>query len=81
MPTFKGQVTEEQIVSLVAYIKSLSGVTGTSAAPAPAAGPGPGTSANTSGANSTAAPRADRGATNTQGSNPNAPGSSSNVNR
>jgi cytochrome c oxidase subunit II len=26
MPTFKGQVTEEQIVSLVAYIKSLSGV-------------------------------------------------------
>lgn len=27
MPTFKGQVTEEQIVSLVAYIKSLSGVT------------------------------------------------------
>lgn len=29
MPTFKGQVTEEQLVSLVAYIKSLSGVTGT----------------------------------------------------
>src|SRR5688572_125967 len=26
MPTFKGQVTEEQLVSLVAYIKSLSGV-------------------------------------------------------
>ncbi len=25
MPTFKGQVTEEQLVSLVAYIKSLSG--------------------------------------------------------
>jgi cytochrome c oxidase subunit 2 len=38
MPTFKGQVTEEQLVSLVAYIKSLSGVTTTtSAAPAPAA--------------------------------------------
>lgn len=34
MPTFKGQVTEEQLVSLVAYIKSLSGVTGTTAAPA-----------------------------------------------
>jgi cytochrome c oxidase, subunit II len=31
MPTFKGQVTEEQLVSLVAYIKSLSGVTGTTA--------------------------------------------------
>ena len=28
MPTFKGQVTEEQLVSLVAYIKSLSGTTG-----------------------------------------------------
>jgi cytochrome c oxidase subunit 2 len=30
MPTFKGQVTEEQLLALVAYIKSLSGVTGTS---------------------------------------------------
>jgi cytochrome c oxidase subunit II len=28
MPTFKGQVTEEQLVSLVAYIKSLSGNAG-----------------------------------------------------
>jgi hypothetical protein len=28
MPTFKGQVTEEQLIGLVAYIKSLSGVTG-----------------------------------------------------
>lgn len=42
MPTFKGQVTEEQLVSLVAYIKSLSGDTsatqsGSTAAPAPAA--------------------------------------------
>lgn len=37
MPTFKGQVTEEQLVSLVAYIKSLSGDTSaTSSAPAPA---------------------------------------------
>jgi cytochrome c oxidase subunit II len=36
MPTFKGQVTEEQLVALVAYIKSLSGVTGTAATPAPA---------------------------------------------
>lgn len=35
MPTFKGQVTEEQLVSLVAYIKSLSGDTsGTSKASA-----------------------------------------------
>ena len=49
MPTFKGQVTEEQLVSLVAYIKSLSGVTGTSAAAAPAA--------NASAANTNSAPR------------------------
>ncbi|REJ79401.1 MAG: cytochrome c oxidase subunit II [Acidobacteria bacterium] len=39
MPTFKGQVTEEQLVALVAYIKSLSGdASATTAAPsAPAA--------------------------------------------
>ncbi|HXF42798.1 MAG TPA: cytochrome c oxidase subunit II [Pyrinomonadaceae bacterium] len=30
MPTFKGQVTEEQLMYLVAYIKSLSGVTANS---------------------------------------------------
>lgn len=36
MPTFKGQVTEEQLVQLVAFIKSLSGVTGTTT-PAPVA--------------------------------------------
>jgi cytochrome c oxidase subunit 2 len=44
MPTFKGQVTEEQLNALVAYVKSLSGVTGTSsssstAAPANTAAP------------------------------------------
>lgn len=43
MPTFKGQVTEEQLVSLVAYIKSLSGVAGAS---------------TTTGMSSTAAPAA-----------------------
>ncbi len=72
MPTFKGQVTEEQLVSLVAYIKSLSGVTGTATSPAPA----PPASNSTS--NSTTAPRADRGNANTQGSNPNAPAGNSN---
>jgi cytochrome c oxidase subunit II len=36
MPTFKGQVTEEQLVGLVAYIKSLSGVTGTTSSTAQA---------------------------------------------
>jgi len=40
MPTFKGQVTEEQLLALVAYIKSLSGVTDTGGQPvAPAATP------------------------------------------
>ncbi|MDM7922822.1 MAG: cytochrome c oxidase subunit II [Pyrinomonadaceae bacterium] len=49
MPTFKGQVTEEQLVSLVAYIKSLSGVTGNTAAQpaAPAANTSAGTGSNT----------------------------------
>jgi cytochrome c oxidase subunit 2 len=28
MPTFKGQVTEDQLVSLIAYIKSIAGQTG-----------------------------------------------------
>ncbi len=70
MPTFKGQVTEEQLVSLVAYIKSLSGVTGTTSTPAPAPA-----------ANSAAPagpPKADRGNTNPEGSNPNAPRANSN---
>jgi len=49
MPTFKGQVTEEQLVSLVAYIKSLSGVTGTATTPmsSPASAPGSSTNSNT----------------------------------
>jgi cytochrome c oxidase subunit 2 len=37
MPTFKGQVTEEQLNGLVAYIKSLSPNAGTAPAAAPAA--------------------------------------------
>jgi cytochrome c oxidase subunit 2 len=32
MPTFKGQVTEDQLVQLIAYIKSLAGKEGQSAA-------------------------------------------------
>lgn len=72
MPTFKGQVTEEQLVSLVAYIKSLSGVTGTTSTPAAAP------AASNSASNSNTAPRADRGNANTQGSNPNAPAANSN---
>ncbi len=70
MPTFKGQVTEEQLLALVAYIKSLSGVTG----PTSSAGDA-GARQTASNTNSAAAPRrADRGNSNTQGSNPNAPG-------
>ncbi len=40
MPTFKGQVTEEQLTSLVAYIKTLGGTSAGSVAPAtPATAP------------------------------------------
>jgi cytochrome c oxidase subunit 2 len=78
MPTFKGQVTEEQLVSLVAYIKSLSGNTSGSGNTTTTTS----TNTNSGGRNNvmssstntgTVAPRADRGQTNTQGSNPNAP--------
>ena len=71
MPTFKGQVTEEQLVSLVAYIKSLSGVTGPTSSAGDA---GTRQAANSNTEASTVAPRADRGSANTQGSNPNSPG-------
>jgi cytochrome c oxidase subunit 2 len=76
MPTFKGQVTEEQLVSLVAYIKSLSGITATTT------GGGTGSTAANSAASgntidsaNTMAPRkAERGRTGQEGSNPNTPG-------
>lgn len=50
MPTFKGQVTEEQLMSLVAYIKSLSGdQNANSTTPAsPATSPAASNTANTS---------------------------------
>jgi cytochrome c oxidase subunit II len=84
MPTFKGQVTEEQLVSLVAYIKSLGGNSGAAGASSPAAssaansmngGNQTGTSSSNSNGTSSptlVAPRADRGS-GAQGSNPNAP--------
>jgi len=72
MPTFKGQVTEEQLVSLVAYIKSLSGVTGTTSTP------GTPPAASNSASNSATPSRADGGNANMQGSNPNAPAANSN---
>ncbi|HQU82659.1 MAG TPA: cytochrome c oxidase subunit II, partial [Pyrinomonadaceae bacterium] len=68
MPTFKGQVTEEQLVSLVAYIKSLGGVPGatstTTTAPAASSSPMTNNAANTGNSTNTA---------NAQGSNPNTP--------
>jgi cytochrome c oxidase subunit 2 len=87
MPTFKGQVTEEQLLSLVAYIKSLSGDTGstpgTSSSPAANTSTGT-TTSNTSSSNSLTPPRANRGKENAPGSNPNAPanrGETTNRNR
>jgi cytochrome c oxidase subunit 2 len=73
MPTFKGQVTEEQLLALVAYIKSLSGVTTTTTGAAANSAANTGSNVQTN-ANSMTPPRADRGAQNTQGSNPNPPG-------
>jgi len=73
MPTFKGQVTEEQLVSLVAYIKSLggnsAGTTGTGTSSSTTGG----ISINNGNSSNLVAPRADRGDANSQGSNPNAP--------
>ncbi len=78
MPTFKGQVTEEQLVSLVAYIKSLSGAGGSSQTGSGSTSGGAATGGGTSGgsdANSSGLipRRANRGDTNSMGSNPNAP--------
>jgi cytochrome c oxidase subunit 2 len=88
MPTFKGQVTEEQLNSLVAYIKSIGGGTGGAGA---TTGSSTGTTTTTGGtttgttsmrnsgaggdpnATNMNVPTADRGQTNRQGSNPNAP--------
>ena len=73
MPTFKGQVTEEQLNALVAYIKSLGG-TGTGATTT-----GTTTQSTSPAANTLTPPRADRGAENNPGSNPNAPTNTSEV--
>ncbi|MBC7898648.1 MAG: cytochrome c oxidase subunit II [Saprospiraceae bacterium] len=69
MPTFKGQVTEEQLVSLVAYIKSLSGVTGTTTAGGTNSNSA-NSSTNSSAANSSTSSAANRGNSNTQGNRP-----------
>ena len=51
MPTFKGQVTEEQLNALVAYVKSLSGVTGTTSTGSSTAAPAANTAAPAANAN------------------------------
>lgn len=71
MPTFKGQVTEEQLVSLVAYIKSLSGTAGN--VPPPTGQPAAAANTAVTGNQNSAPREADRGVANAQGSNPNAP--------
>ena len=55
MPTFKGQVTEEQLNSLVAYIKSLTPNAGTATTATPAANTAAPSNANTAPANKPAA--------------------------
>ena len=72
MPTFKGQVTEEQLVALVAYIKSLSGAAGSSTSTGTTSTSSTSGSSNSS-SNATTPPKVDRGTANVQGSNPNAP--------
>jgi cytochrome c oxidase subunit 2 len=81
MPTFKGQVTEEQLNGLVAYIKSLSGVTGTSGSSSSGASSSntASNSAPSTQTNTMTPRRADRGNAGV-GSNPNAP-RTSNSNR
>ncbi|HEY0049474.1 MAG TPA: cytochrome c oxidase subunit II [Pyrinomonadaceae bacterium] len=85
MPTFKGQVSEEQLVALVAYIKSLSGNNAGSGNTSTTTTTSTSTTTNSNGASrnevmspasrrtDTVAPITDRGQSNTQGSNPNAP--------
>lgn len=74
MPTFKGQVTEEQLMQLVAYIKSLSNGNGTAAAPsAPAATSSVPMSNNANSSETMMPPKADRGKEHVPGSNPNTP--------
>jgi len=75
MPTFKGQVTEEQLNSLVAYIKSLTpGASTATSTSAPATEAG---TANTAPASTTAPRKTDRGKTAAPGSNPNTPNNGS----
>jgi cytochrome c oxidase subunit 2 len=74
MPTFKGQVTEEQMNSLIAFIKSLT--PGAVAAPSGGAMSSSNNNSAPGSANTMTPPKADRGAQNVPGSNPNPPSNS-----
>lgn len=78
MPTFKGQVTEEQLNSLVAYIKSLTPGASTATSSSPSTSTPANTAGNTAGgsSNSMTPRKADRGKTSSPGSNPNTPANS-----
>jgi len=76
MPTYKGQVTEEQLVSLVAYIKSLNGVTGpstTGGSSSANSNSAVGNTSNSSAGNGLTPRSVDPANSNPRGSNPNAP--------
>ena len=75
MPTFKGQVTEEQLNSLVAYIKSLTPGAGQQAGSG-SMSPASGTAPVSNGAAPLSAPKANRGTQVAPGSNPNTPSNS-----
>jgi cytochrome c oxidase subunit 2 len=64
MPIFKGQVNEEQLLNLIAYIKSLSGDASASTAPAAGSPPSSSNSAPAANSNITPAHSTTRGQTN-----------------
>jgi cytochrome c oxidase subunit 2 len=82
MPTFKGQVTEEQLVSLVAYIKSLGGAAGgagsTGASSSSSSGNQSGAASNPANPNGARLPTSQLTNSSVPGaSNPNAPAGTS----
>ncbi len=78
MPTFKGQVTEEQLVSLVAYIKSLGGEGGANSSGGTGTSNPSGAAANPSNPNGARTPTSQITNSSVPGaSNPNAPSNTS----
>ena len=78
MPTFKGQVTEEQLVSLVAYIKSLGGEGGANSSGGTGTSNPSGAASSPSNPNGARMPTSQITNSSVPGaSNPNAPGNTS----